>query len=216
MVSNFYTPLEIAKILKVTEEDIVKEITSKNLKSIEVAGVHRISEDAFKVFITGGSQTDPASVKLSTGNISASLKKIQPFSYRWPNGIEDFDKGFEGYVSFEGKSYPVKVGINKRRAYGKERGHSVVLVRSYPVTEFVETDSKTWTSLLPGHENPRRNLGPNDPIATEFRQFKITNMRDAIDGPNVPHALAIEITNPEPSMMAMYGVIKAKRKGRLG
>jgi len=52
-IPNVMTPSEAAKVLKVSEEDVLKAIDDKSLKAKKIGGAYRISKESLENFLKG-------------------------------------------------------------------------------------------------------------------------------------------------------------------
>jgi hypothetical protein len=68
------------------------------------------------------------------------LERLGPFTYRWPTNVESFERGWNLRVKAGGQTYPVRHGIGRRVAYGRERARTVTWVGRWPKVEGVGAD----------------------------------------------------------------------------
>ena len=95
--------------------------------------------------------------------ISASA--LGSFSWRWPEEIEHFERGYAALVRFQGSEFRIRHGISRRTAYGRLRLHSVTWVENNPTVEGVEADDFAHSqSLLSLIKVTKRHLRPTDPL----------------------------------------------------
>jgi hypothetical protein len=71
-----------------------------------------------------------------------------PFTYRWPDQVENFDSGWDITVTAQERTYRVRHGLSRRVVYGRPRRHSVTFVDGQPIVEGVATDDYDATHRL--------------------------------------------------------------------
>ena len=77
---------------------------------------------------------------------------IGPFSWRWPEGIESYERGWAAIADVDGTEFQIRHGIGRRDAFGRSRLKSVTWVEGQPLVEGVEADdfdqSQSLLSLI--------------------------------------------------------------------
>jgi endonuclease III len=66
--------------------------------------------------------------------------QVGPFKYRWPDGYEDFEGGWDFQVAVGGARHRGRHGIGARRVYGRWRVHTVTWLDREVQVEGVEAD----------------------------------------------------------------------------
>ena len=77
------------------------------------------------------------------------LHEIEPFSFRWPDDVEDFEGGWTYRLKVAGQMHDVRFGVGSRPAYGKQRVHTVTWLDGNVEVEGVdEADDYPATQAL--------------------------------------------------------------------
>ncbi|MHB1445631.1 MAG: hypothetical protein ACYCZV_08265 [Acidimicrobiales bacterium] len=53
------------------------------------------------------------------------VRTLAPFSFRWPEGPEEFEAGWEAEVTMNGQAHRLRHGLGGKVVYGRERVHTV-------------------------------------------------------------------------------------------
>jgi hypothetical protein len=77
-----------------------------------------------------------------------SMAALGPFSWRWPDQVETFERGWVAAATVNGQEVHVRHGIGRRYAYGRSRRRSVTWVEGEPTVEGVEADDFTRSESL--------------------------------------------------------------------
>jgi hypothetical protein len=74
--------------------------------------------------------------------------RLGPFSWRWPEGTECFDRGWAAVAVVDGQEVRARHGIGRRDTYGRSRVHSVTWVDGEPLVEGVGADDYDSSGCL--------------------------------------------------------------------
>ena len=213
MLPKVYTPEEVAEALKVSTEEVIQVLEDKQIDVIKLGSIVRIPERSLDLLLKS---EDGSSRSRPTPEIDIKIQPTSAFSYHWPNGLVTYEQAYDGEVSINERRFYLQVGIRNRESFGRNRGRIVIFLDKYPVAEFVETDvDDSYVSLLPGSENPRSNLRPDQDIPREFRDFKTAIMVDLMDGPGVYKAQVAVIERTDINSMVKFAALKGRYKGRV-
>ncbi|MCY3886873.1 MAG: hypothetical protein OXG19_04085 [Chloroflexi bacterium] len=146
--------------------------------------------------------------------ISASA--LGSFSWRWPEEIEHFERGYAALVRFQGSEFRIRHGISRRTAYGRLRLHSVTWVENNPTVEGVEADDFAHSqSLLSLIKVTKRHLRPTDPLPPEYSGFTVGVMSEEAAGRYSPRSLAVKIRLDDIDGWSRHALLRAAAWGRL-
>lgn len=67
-------------------------------------------------------------------------EQLGPFKFRWPDGYEDFEGGWDFQLNVGGARHPGRHGIGARPVYGRWRVHTVTWLDREVQVEGVEVD----------------------------------------------------------------------------
>jgi hypothetical protein len=117
------------------------------------------------------------------------MTALGPFSWRWPDGLEAFDRGWAAVATADGEEFRIRHGIGRRDAYGRSRVHSVTWIEGEPIVEGVEADDfKRSQSLLSLIKVTKSHLRPGDAVPSGYDSFPVIVMADEVAGPTAPAA----------------------------
>jgi hypothetical protein len=77
-----------------------------------------------------------------------AVKALEPFDFRWPDGIESFEGGWSFGASIAGTRHTGRHGIGAREVYGRLRVHTVTWLNGEVQVEDVEADDYPSTQAL--------------------------------------------------------------------
>jgi hypothetical protein len=127
------------------------------------------------------------------------LADTGPFTFRWPDGTESFERGWTGTVTHAGASHRFQYGIAERTVYGAPRTHSVVWLEGQPIAEGVATDdherSQCLVSRIKGSD--RRVVRRREDLPAGLEDFTVVEHREEIDAPHSPSCLAVKIAEDD-------------------
>lgn len=118
-----------------------------------------------------------------------------PFTFRWPDSEEAFDRGWELEVAVDGRHLKVRHGLGTRHVYGKQRRHSVTFLGGSPAAEAVAADdydtSRCLISALKDQEG--RIVRPSEEVPGAYAGFPLVSHREQINAPYSRDALAVRL-----------------------
>ncbi len=222
-----------------TPEAVIGELEAGRLRGFRVGGEWRTTEAALLEFIEeasaapGGPGPNSGSAASDGGDSNAEddsgapipdlagleWREVGPQDYRWPKDIEGFEGGYETKVTVGRRQLPVRVVYCNRKAYGRDRRRTVVLVgqRMYPVVEFVGADEFDKTGLMASFVKPqgREHLRPGGAVPAEYDGLPRDIFTNLVTGPYSPESIAVVAHKDDRNLMARHGLIRARQKNML-
>ena len=116
----------------------------------------------------------PFAVDLSPAARSrvVSMSAIGAFSWRWPEGIENYERGWVAIADIDGTEFQIRHGIGQRDAFGRSRIRAVTWVEGEPLVEGVGADDfEQSQALLSLIKITRKHLRPGDEVPPEYAGF---------------------------------------------
>ncbi|HEX9353747.1 MAG TPA: hypothetical protein VF933_08020 [Streptosporangiaceae bacterium] len=145
-----------------------------------------------------------------------STTALGPFSWRWPEGLESFDRGWAAVASLDGERFHVRHGIGRREVFGRSRVHSVTWVEGAPIVEGVEADdfarSDALLSLL---KVTKRHVRPGGVLPPGYASLQTVVMSDEIAAPYSPRSLAVKLRTDDVEGWTRHALLRAHAWGRL-
>jgi uncharacterized HhH-GPD family protein len=143
------------------------------------------------------------------------VQELGPFSYGWPDGIEQFTSGWQGHAESAEGRVRFRYGIGERIVYGRPRRHSVVWLAGAPVAEGVASDdhaiSRCLVSRVKGSD--RKVVRDADRLPTGIEGFTIVEHRDEIDAPYSPRCLAVKLPEDDVAGWVSFALTRIRAGG---
>lgn len=138
-------------------------------------------------------------------------KHLEPFSFRWPDGTEQFETGWECDVTIDGTRHLVRHGIGERDVYGRPRVHTVTWLDREVQVEGVEADDyPTSQALISRLRRPgRATVRTFDEIPAGYEGFDIVQHRAEIDAPYSPTCLAVKVEEDDLKLWALHALLRS-------
>jgi len=148
------------------------------------------------------------------------LMATGPSDFRWWDpqiGTEHFERTWEGTVLVAGRSVRIRHGIGRRRAYGRERVHSVTWLDGQPTVEGVAPDDyDELHALISAVKRPDKKLArAHSELPEGYEAFDIVNHREEIDARYSRFGLAVKIREDDVASWARLALLRARDLGRL-
>ena len=140
------------------------------------------------------------------------ISNIGPFSFRWPDGTEDFEAGWQFTARIEGRSHEIKHGLGAREVYGRIRVHSVTWLDGQVQVEGVEADDyPTSQALISRLRRPgRATVRTLAEVPAGYDGFSIVEHRREIDAPYSPQCLAMKIREDDLSAWLLHAWLRSR------
>lgn len=145
-----------------------------------------------------------------------SATAIGPFSWRWPQGIESYERGWAAIADVDGQEMHIRHGIGTRAVFGQARIRSVTWVEGEVAVEGVEADdfvsSQSLMSLI---KITKKHLRATDPIPPEYSGFPVAVFSDEIIGPHSFRSLAVKLRQDDVDAWSRHALLRSAAWGRL-
>ncbi len=146
------------------------------------------------------------------------VTELGSFNWRWPIGTEDFERGYDVVVEYNGCQYDIRHGIGERDVYGRPRIHTVTWVNGQVMVEGVEADdyekSQGLLSLLRAR-NTKKHLRPPAPKPSGYEEMTVVVMDKEIKASHVPASLGVKIRLDDLEEWSRHALLRAAAQGRL-
>lgn len=131
--------------------------------------------------------------------------QIEPFRFRWPKEVEDFEGGWVYQLRVSGQIRNVRHGVGGRPAYGKQRVHTVTWLDGNVEVEGVEADDyPTTQALISLLRHPDQTLIRTlTEVPAEYEGFNIVSHRREIDAKFSRRSLAVKIREDD---LLLWGI----------
>jgi uncharacterized HhH-GPD family protein len=143
---------------------------------------------------------------------------LAPFDFRWPEGREYFESGWDLDVLANGAAFRVRIGVGGREVYGRQRVHLVTWVGGQPMVEGVEADdfasSRALLSVL--RVDGRRHVRHEGEIPAGYESFDVVRHDVEIVAPYSPRSLAVKLRVGDVVGWATHAIIRARSKRPAG
>jgi len=141
---------------------------------------------------------------------------IGPFSWRWPEGIEKYERGWLAIAEVGGREFHIRHGVGRRDAFGRSRLRSVTWVEGEVAVEGVEADDfSTSQSLVSLIKTTKKHLRIGDPLPPEYEPFPIAVFADEVVGPHSFHSLAVKLPVDDVEGWSGHALLRSAAWGRL-
>lgn len=145
-----------------------------------------------------------------------SVTAIGPFSWRWPEGVESYERGWAAIAEVDGQQLHIRHGIGSRPVFGRPRIRSVTWVDGEVAVEGVEADDfDSSQSLMSLIKTTKKHLRPSDPVPPEYAGFPIAVFSDEIVGPHSFGSLAVKLRQDDIEGWTRHALLRSAAWGRL-
>ncbi|MEP7224962.1 MAG: DUF6884 domain-containing protein, partial [Actinomycetota bacterium] len=146
--------------------------------------------------------------------IVSGVSELEPFDFRWPEGDEHFERGWNYTATIGPISFRVRHGIGGREVYGRYRVHSVTWLDGQPMVEGVASDDYDESGALlstlriggKAHVRDAADL----PLA--YAGYTIVRQSDEINAKYSRQSLAIKVLADDLGAWARHAVLRAQSK----
>lgn len=159
---------------------------------------------------------DSAPIEPSIGDVAIDdVSELRPFDFRWPEGSEHFDHGWDYTATIGGTSFRVRHGVGGREVYGRFRVHSVTWLDGQPMVEgvapdnYAESGSLLSTLRIQGKAHVRELVD----LPIGYAGFTIVRQNDEIVAKYSRGSLAVKILEDDLAAWARHAVLRARSKG---
>ncbi len=138
------------------------------------------------------------------------VEPLGPFSYRWPEGTEAFEGGWEA-VTRDGRK--VRMGLGRRTVFGADRVHAVVFVDGQPVVEGSAADDYSVTRTLASVvKRDRKDVVDRAALPPGYEGLPVVRHRDVIRGKGARQGLAVLLREDDVSGWARHALLRLEEK----
>jgi uncharacterized HhH-GPD family protein len=158
----------------------------------------------------------PARSESISGDIDIDeVLELEPFDFRWPEGIEQFDHGWNYKASIGGTSFRVRHGIGGREVYGKFRVHSVTWLDAQPMVEGVAPDDYAASGALLStlRIKAKAHVRELTDLPMGYAGFTVVRQSAEIAAKYSRRSLAVKILEDDLAAWARHAVLRARSKG---
>jgi uncharacterized protein DUF6884 len=147
--------------------------------------------------------------------IVEDVSELEPFEFRWPEGTEHFDRGWDYTATIGSASFRMRHGIGGREVYGRYRVHSVTLLDGQPMVEgvapddFAESGALLSTLRVRGKEHVRDEAD----VPLGYAGFTIVRQSDEIIAKYSRRTLAVKILEDDLGAWARHAVLRVQSRG---
>lgn len=137
-----------------------------------------------------------------------------PFKFRWPDGYEDFEGGWDFHLIVGGARHRARHGIGARRVYGRWRVHTVTWLDREVQVEGVEADdypaSRALISQLKhADKTVVRSLAD---VPQGYEGFDLVEHRSEIDAKYAPYCIAVKIREDDLLGWAVHAWLRMSQR----
>jgi uncharacterized HhH-GPD family protein len=142
-----------------------------------------------------------------------AVKELGPFPFRWPDGIEPFERGWSFEARITETRFFGQHGIGAREVYGRMRVHTVTWVGGEVQVEGVEADDyPSSQALISRLRRPGRALAHTwEQVPAGYEGFEIVEHRREIDAPYSPECLAVKIEEDDLSSWVLHAWLRSQQ-----
>lgn len=142
------------------------------------------------------------------------LQQLGAFKYKWPDGYEDFEGGWDFQLTVDRARHRARQGIGARRVYGRWRVHTVTWLDSEVQVEGVEADdypaSRALISQLKhADKTVIRSLAD---VPQGYEGFELVEHRSEIDAKYAPYCIAVKIREDDLLAWAVHAWLRMSQR----
>jgi uncharacterized HhH-GPD family protein len=150
-----------------------------------------------------------------TGDADVSAtRQLEPFTFKWPVGVEHFESGWEYQLTIAGHRHRVRHGLGGREVYGRWRVHTVTWLDGDVQVEGVEADDYPATlSLLSRLRNPDKTLiRPGEEVPAGYEEFDLVEHQREIEAKFVPYCIAVKIREDDLASWGKHAWLRMRER----
>ncbi len=142
------------------------------------------------------------------------IKALEPFTFRWPTDIEEFQRGWNFTVRAGSGIARVRIGVGHRKVYGMDRVHTVTWLNGQPIVEGVAADdyedSGGLISLL--RIAGRAMVRHAGELPSGYAGFQVVDHAAEIRARYTRHGLAVKLDEDDLLGWARHALLRARSK----
>jgi uncharacterized HhH-GPD family protein len=138
------------------------------------------------------------------------IQQLGPFRFRWPEGYEDFERGWDFQLTVTGVRHQVRHGLGGREVYGRWRVHTVTWLDREVQVEGVEADDYPATQALLSQlkHADRKVIRSLAGVPEGYEGFDLVDHRREIDAKYVPRCIAVKIREDDLRPWAVHAWLR--------
>jgi len=144
----------------------------------------------------------------------SNVRKLGPYKYSWPKGVENFDRGWEFEAIYGATNYRIRHGVGEREVYGRHRVHTVTWVNGEPMVEGVAADdwesSQSLVSVI--RADGRRHMRARENLPAGYETANVVEHHVEIAAPYSPRSVALKLRVDDLSGWAQHALIRRGQK----
>lgn len=139
-------------------------------------------------------------------------ERLGPFTFPWPDNVEEFEAGWDCDVTIDGARHLVRHGIGQREVYGRPRVHTVTWLDREVQVEGVESDDyPTSQALISRLRRAGGTLARTfDEIPAGYEGFEIVRHLAEIDAPYSPTCLAVKLREQDLESWSRHAWLRSR------
>src|SRR5262249_30461817 len=140
------------------------------------------------------------------------VSQLEPFTFRWPEGIESFETGWSFELRASGRRHRVRHGLGVRDVYGRLRVHTVTWLDGGVQVEGVEADDyPTRRTLISRRRRPGGAFARTlDEVPAGYEGFEIVAHQREIEARYSPQCLAVKIVEDDLASWALHAWLRSQ------
>ena len=141
-----------------------------------------------------------------------SVKQLDPFSWRWPDGIESFGTGWSIELRAAGGMHRARHGLGARKVYGRLRVHAVTWLDGEVQVEGVEADDYPASlSLISRLRRAGRATARTlEEVPVGYEGFEIVEHWREIEARYSPRCLAVKIVEDDLDSWTLHAWLRTR------
>lgn len=215
---KIWTLKEVTEYLKISEEIILKELETGNLRGFKIGQEWRCSDTDLLDYLEGkysrASSEEKYAFNTQEMDVGSEFTKIGEFDFQWPKNVEHFDTVFTILQAVDGRHIKFRIGFGDREAAGKLRRRVVVWMDERPLVEFAGGDDYETNGLLASVIKLPNNkqLTPYQNLPKEYKGFKVGRYDSIVRGPFASRNMAVVVHKDNLRAMLRHAIIRATWK----
>ena len=191
------------------------------LKFMGISPSVSISQERTAEMAIAATAPVPQTIDIAALLEGKTWRAVDPFDYRWPEGIEHYEEAYGTRISLGGRDIPILIGFCNRESAGdRDRRRAVVFMGHQPslnaLVEFSGENSDVFARTgrmasvikLPSG----KHLKSGDAIPSEYADLLLDNYKSIVRGPYAAASMAVVAHKDDFRLMAHHGLIRARER----
>lgn len=228
-----FSPDEVAAILKIDRNAVLREFASGRLKGFQVGNEWRTTPEFLREMLTTPADVSPPPT--TTPSVRREIptmqqfremmwKATEPFTYQWPHRAdaeeaesqEHYEEAYSCMVPVDGQERSFVIGFCDRPAAGiPDRRRAVVFQGTpgqtlYPVVEFTgANDFATSGRMASLVRQGRKTVRPGEALPAGYEDMPTGIYNEIVVGPNAWNAVAVVVHQTDFPVMIRHAVLRS-------